>query len=406
MRMAGRGLVVIAATALTLAAAACGGSTSAQGTSPSGNPIPIGFLTPLSAPGDFNGGNDMLNAAQVWVKYTNSHGGIIGHPVKLALGDDKGTPDVAGSEARRLIAEEKVVGLTGQWTGATAKAEMPVAQRYNVPIVIPYAWSDELTGDNLPQIFRVGPYNSKIAALFAPYLKHKAYTNVALFADSSDYAQGFAKALVLSAHDTPKINVVNYDAHATDLTPEITKVMSNPPDAIVIAASFVSRNLIINQARQAGFKGDIIAGWDYTTTPDYWQTVKDNGVGVVYPTFYAAGKLPLTRTGDNLAAALKSEMPKYSSPVVYQFYVWDCLDAFKWAIEKTNSTDPGKLVAALAGADYEGTMGRIRFTNQQGTPDFHQWLGFTMFFKKMDAVGQTDTQSSLVYTVQASAASG
>jgi branched-chain amino acid transport system substrate-binding protein len=374
------------------------GVTGTAMSAPSGEPIPFGVLTPLSAPGDLEAGKDFLAAAKAWESYTNANGGILGRPVEIETGDDKGTPDVAASEARRLITEKRVVGITGQWTGDTTQAEMPVVERYNVPLVVPYAWSDVLTAKNLPQVFRVGPYNSVIAALFAPYLRHKGYHQVTVFADSSDYAQGFAKALVASANSNPPIKVVSYEAKSTDLTPSITAMMSEPPDAIVIAASFASRNLIINQAREAGFKGDVVAGWDYTSTPDFWQTTKSNGVGVIYPTFFVKGELPLTKTGETVNAQIGKP------PVVYQYLIWDSLDALKWAIEKTQSTEPAKLVAALPDARFEGTMGPISFTNKPGTSDFHQWLGFSMFFKEMTEVGQTDDKSKLVFTVRPSAA--
>jgi ABC-type branched-subunit amino acid transport system substrate-binding protein len=390
--------ILAGALALSLVTAGWGGSSPSTATgqhaTPSGDPISIGVITPLSAPGDIEAGKQFLDAAKAWAKYVNQKGGILGRPVTIETGDDKGTPDVAASEARRLITQKKVVGITGQWTGDTTQAEMPVVQRYNVPLVVPYAWSDELTGKNLPQVFRVGPYNSVIAGLFAPYLRHKSYRRVTLFADSSDYAQGFAKALKATARGKPDIKVVNYEAKATDLTPSITAMMSQPPDAIVIAASFASRNLIINQARQAGFKGDIVAGWDYTTTPDYWKTTKSNGVGVVYPTFFVKGALPLTKTGKAVNAQLGAP------PLVYQYLIWDSLNAVKWAIDKTKSVDPAKLVSALPHANFQGTMGRISFTNKRGTVNFHQWLGFSMFFKKMTAVGQTDTGSKLVFSVR------
>jgi branched-chain amino acid transport system substrate-binding protein len=361
---------------------------------PSGDPIAIGVITPLSAPGALEAGHSMVDLAKAWEAYVNAHGGIIGRPAKIETGDDAGSPDNAASEARRLITQKKVIGITGQWTGDTTKAEIPVAQRYNVPLVIPYAWSDELTGMNLPHVFRVGPYNSVIAALFAPYLRHKGYQHVTLFADSSDYAQGFAKALLAAAGGKPDIKVVSYESHATDLTAPIAGVMASPPDAIVIAASFESRNLIIVQARDAGFKGDVIAAWDYPTTHDFWDITKSKGVGIVYPTFFAVGQMPLTPTGKAVGAQMGKQ------PVVYQYLLWDSLNALKWAVEKTNGTDTAAIVKALPDAQYEGTMGPISFTNKAGTPDFHQWLGFSMFFKEMTEVGQQDDASKLIFSVR------
>jgi branched-chain amino acid transport system substrate-binding protein len=368
----------------------------AEGHAQSSEPIAIGLVTPLSAPGDIEAGKRFLATAKAWEAEVNKNGGILGRRVSIVIGDDKGTPDVAASETRRLITQEKAVAITGQWTGDTARAEMPVAQRYDTAVCVPFAWSDFLTQSNQPQIFRVGPYSSVISALFAPYIEHKGYKRVTMFADTSDYAQGFASTLAPLVKAKLTFDVISYEAHATDLTPSITKMMANPPDAIIVAASFVSRNLLVAQARDAGYKGDIIAGFDFPTQSDFWEATGEKGIGVVYPTFFVKGQLPLTKTGEKVGVALNT------SPLVYQYLIWDCFNAIKWAIEKSNTTDPSTLVKALPDANYEGTMGNITFTNKPGTVTFHQWLGFSMFFKETTAVNQSDDQTKLVFTTKAS----
>jgi ABC-type branched-subunit amino acid transport system substrate-binding protein len=62
-----------------------------------GRPITLGFVTPLSAPGDVHSGETLRNTPQLWVDDVNKSGGIMGEKVVLAVFDDSGKPEVGAS---------------------------------------------------------------------------------------------------------------------------------------------------------------------------------------------------------------------------------------------------------------------------------------------------------------------
>jgi branched-chain amino acid transport system substrate-binding protein len=85
------------------------GGTSASGSTPTGAPFKIGYLclcTNIGASSVPEG----LGAFTAWVKWTNAHGGINGHPVQLVTGSEPGNPGVALSAAKKL-ASEGIVAL-------------------------------------------------------------------------------------------------------------------------------------------------------------------------------------------------------------------------------------------------------------------------------------------------------
>ena len=47
-----------------------------------------------------------------------------------------------------------------------------------------------------------------------------------------------------------------------------------------------ARYLAVSQARAAGYKGDIVLGWDYVDEA-FWKATGKRGVGVIWPTFSA-----------------------------------------------------------------------------------------------------------------------
>jgi branched-chain amino acid transport system substrate-binding protein len=98
---------------LALVAAACsssspsgaqGSSTQSAGSTAAAAPVKIGYLCLC---GGLGAADEQISipAFTAWVKWTNSRGGINGHPVQLVTRNDPGNPGVALSEARQLVSE-------------------------------------------------------------------------------------------------------------------------------------------------------------------------------------------------------------------------------------------------------------------------------------------------------------
>jgi branched-chain amino acid transport system substrate-binding protein len=84
-------------------AAASGGTPVAGGT-PSGAPLKIGYLC-LCAGAGAASAPESMGAFTAWVKWTNAHGGVNGHPIQLITAIDPGNPGVALSQAKKLVSE-------------------------------------------------------------------------------------------------------------------------------------------------------------------------------------------------------------------------------------------------------------------------------------------------------------
>ena len=357
--------------------------------------ITLGLVSPLSEPGDARSGDAIKKTAELWIKLTNEAGGINGRKVKLAVYDDQGKVEVGAAAMERAITEAHASAILGIWSSSVALAQMEVAKGYNVPLMAFYSWSDDITAKNYPQVFRIGPYNSQIAAQMVPFVKQRGYKKVVVLAEDTAYGLGFAKAFEKSAKSAPGISVkvVQFQAQTQDLTAVMSKIAASAPDAVIVQTVFAATNLSIKQGREVGLKADIITGWDWPLLPDFWSTVGDAGVGVIYPTF-SDPSLNVTATGKAFIAAYKAAYG--NDPAIFQYYLWDDFNAVKAAIEKSGSSDPAKLVETLPNVSFEGTIGPITFRNEAGTVNFHQWDKFAMFFKKLNKVGDGEAQAELV----------
>ncbi|MDQ2802195.1 MAG: ABC transporter substrate-binding protein, partial [Pseudomonadota bacterium] len=301
----------------TLAAAASFGTALARDWT--SGPITLGLVTPLSEPGDARSGQAILGTAKLWVKIVNAAGGINHRPVELAVFDDAGKVEVGAQGVERAITEKNASAVLGMWSSSVTLAEMEIAKRYNVPLLTFYSWSDDVTAKNYPQIFRIGPYNSKIAEQMAQFVKARGYKNVVMLAEDTAYGLGFAKAFEAVAKQLPGIHVdtEQFQAQTQDLTPVMSKIAASAPDAVIVQTVFAATNLSIKQGREVGLQSDIVTGWDWPLLPDFWPTVGEAGVGVIYPTFNDPS-LKVSDVGRTFVSSYKTAYG--AAPAIFQYY--------------------------------------------------------------------------------------
>jgi branched-chain amino acid transport system substrate-binding protein len=115
--------------------AALAGSGTATASSAKGTPIVIGSIQDetgaAGGTGSLTQGADTLNA---WTEWTNAHGGINGHPVKLIVLDSKNDPAVGLADAMTLVQSDHAVAVVGIG-GATDQTWAPYLLAQKVPVI-------------------------------------------------------------------------------------------------------------------------------------------------------------------------------------------------------------------------------------------------------------------------------
>lgn len=361
-----------------------------------GAPIRFALTTPLSPPGDVRSGQAIQRAAQVWLEHIHSTGGINGRPVKIKTFDTAGKPSVGVQVARRAIVNYGASALVGVWASSVALAEARIAHRYNVPMLTFFSWSDKVTAKNYPQVFRIGPFNTQIAAGMLQFVKHKGYDRVALLAEDTAYGAGFAERFKEAIKGSGiELKTVVYPARAKDLTAELSEIKQFNPDALIIEAVYAAKNLVIEQAAQLGIDAQIIAGWDWPTLPGFWDTVGKAGKGIIYASFNPPHQ-KLTPVGKRFLSRYREAYGQ--KPAGFLYFFIDTLNALKVAIQKADTAKPAKLVKVLPTISFMGTTGHVEFSHKKGTVYFNSWTDVRMYFKKLTEVGQAGKDAKLIYT--------
>ena len=103
--------------------------TSAAGGSATKSPILIG--TSLSLTGDFSAdGQASLRGYQLWAADVNSHGGLLGRPVRLVVMNDNSDPATVQKNYGTLIAQDHVDLVLGPFSSLLTVPAAKVANKY------------------------------------------------------------------------------------------------------------------------------------------------------------------------------------------------------------------------------------------------------------------------------------
>ncbi|RJQ57094.1 MAG: hypothetical protein C4530_13440 [Desulfobacteraceae bacterium] len=365
--------------------------------------VKIGVVAPLSAPGGVETGQALVDGAKIAAEQINQAGGLLGKQVELVIGDTGGLPEKGTTVSERLITRDKVIGVGGEAHSSVAMAEIEVAHRYGIPLVISEAWADEITAKGYPEVFRVTVSNSLIYSKAAKWIKEQGFKHVAVIGENSDWGLGVIRVFKDNL-EKAGVKVTSFSAERTitDFTPQLLQLKSASPPVDFLVDGFTGAGelLMIKQAYELGFAPSkncaiLGAGMD-TLYPGFWDTVGEAGVYVLSNPAGLPG-LPKTDTSEKFKALFKSKHNREPDAVAMEGY--DSVMLIAEAAKLANSTDGKALIEALESkVNWEGTRGTIKFSTEK-TPDwaYHMWMDVPVFIIQYTELKQDPSKAAILW---------
>jgi branched-chain amino acid transport system substrate-binding protein len=366
------------------------------------NTIKIGWVGPLSPPGGYAEGALMKQAAQLAADEINAKGGLLGKQVEVIYQDTRGQPEEGTAAAERLISQDKVVAITGEFHSSVFLAEMEVAHKAGIPIIGVDVWALKITGKGYPEVFRVAPNQALIAGKYADWIAAAGFKNVAVLTEKTDGGQSAIDVLLpgLDKHGV-KYENVGADPNATEFTAQIERFKSHQPpfDFFMTEYSESGAYPMVSQASQLGFaptaKTGIGNSGGPAVDPTFWKNVGKAGVGLVTEI------VSLPKSADNdVAKAFKAAFQKKfnAAPSPQSLENYDGMLVLADAIKRANSTDGKAIIAALEKTDI--VLGRGKYTFSTGhEPDwaYHQFMEAPVALVQYDKVDQDAEDAPIVW---------
>ena len=212
--------------------------------------ILIGGFGPLSAPGSYQSGTQMRQAAEMAVDEINEAGGVLGKDVELVFGDTEGLPERGTAVTERLITQNHVVGLTGEYHSGVALTEMEVAHKYGIPTVFAEPWSDDVTGSGYDEIFRIAPSIDYFSSISSNYIAEVGWQSVVFVIEDTDYGrqQGETWTQQLADLGITDVEVIYADPATEDFTPILQRIQQDPPDVLGGVITGIGNSRMLRQA--------------------------------------------------------------------------------------------------------------------------------------------------------------
>jgi len=195
------------------------------------------------------------------VEEINQAGGL---KLEVLIEDDSSVKEQGINVFQRFINRDQVSAIIGPTLSTTATAADPIAQQEKVPVLAVsntsangitdignYIWRDSLTeGQVIPGAFKKA--QEKLHFKTASVL----YGNDDVFTKSGyDVMQKTLAELQTSVLATQTFAKPDRDYHA-----QLTSLLSQKPDVLVVSALADNAAAIVAQARQQGFAGPILGG--------------------------------------------------------------------------------------------------------------------------------------------------
>lgn len=348
--------------------------------------IRIGGIGPLSAPGSVVGGIAMQFAMNLAVKDINEQGGVLGKPIELIFADTEGLPERGTAVAERLINENKVVAITGEYHSAVGLTVLEVAHKYGLPVVFSETWSDKITASGYPEVFRIAPASSMNSRAVMDWFKAVGVKRLVIIAENTDYGTGqaesdkeFAEGLGMTVEDT-----IFVELGTEDFRPILSRIkaMSPPPDAIRMAVTGETSYNVEQQMAELGIAPSaktIGTANQVAIQPEFWQSVP-NGA---YYVFSLVGLPPSLYNDTTRHVAEEYQAAFNTEPASYVLEAYDSVWILADAIERAGTTESQALIAALEDTDIVLSQGHywFKYTSKNPLPAdgsvpeymWHQW---------------------------------
>jgi branched-chain amino acid transport system substrate-binding protein len=364
--------------------------------------IKIGGVGPLSAPGSFESGKEMKMAMEQAIDEINAAGGVLGKKVALVFEDTQGLPEKGTAAMERLVEKHKAVAVVGEFHSSVAKAEIEVANRLKVPLIIAEAWADVITAKQYKYVFRIAPANSLFYSKIADWIKAAGFKKIVMITENSDYGIGVERVIreQLKAADI-KITSITAERTIQDFTPQLLRFkMSKPrPDLLFGIFTGAGELLMVKQAHEIGLaptkETAMFAVGTDALHKEFWEITGQSGQYTLTKTGYYPG-IKFTEKTEPFIRRFKKKFNR--EPTFAAMEAYEAVSLVADAIKRAGSTDPDAMVTALEKTRFTGLRGVIRFSlDREPRYMYHQWPDTPSFVIQYTEVGQPYTDALLLW---------
>ena len=346
------------------------GEAEGEGEIPSGEPIKLGVIAPITGP-QTQLGDELVTGLEFYVEQNPA---MCGRPIELIIEDSASNPQQALPQAQKLVERDNVSAVVGVVHSAVLQAVTPYIVEQEVPLVVTTAAIDAFTAQGAPEYaFRVGNSASQNTRPLAWYASEElGYDNVAIltydFIAGAEFEEAFTDVFTSLGGTIASSQKVPLGT--ADFGPFISNVPSDI-DALYVFLGGADAVRFFEQAESFGLKDRVsLIGAHATLDPIVLEAVGPRAEGYVSGVQY----LPNADIEGNEDFVQAYQESVGRPPSFYAVDAYLALQVIDQALESNGcDVNPAAIAAALPDVEFEeAPRGAFRFDeNHQAIYDLH-----------------------------------
>ncbi len=305
-------------------------------------------------------GEQMRRGAEMAVADINAAGGVLGQQLQLSIGDDACDPKQAVAVANKMVSDG-VVFMAGHFCSGSSIPASQVYTEEGILQISPASTNPKLTDEGGDNVFRVCGRDDQQGIVAGDMLADKfGKKKIAILHDKTAYGKGLADETMkqLNKRGVKEAMYEAYTAGEKDYSAIISKMKAAGIDVFYLGGYHTEAGLMVRQAREQGYGVQLVSG-DALVTDEYWKITGDAGEGTLMTFSPDPRKNPVAKP------VVENFRKGGYEPEGYTLYTYGAIQAWAQAVEKAESTDTNKVIAALRGNKFETVLGNIGF-DQKG----------------------------------------
>ena len=349
--------------------------------------VRVGVLLPLTGNTAWAGKTNRI-AAAIAAEEVNAQDLAGGYKIELVFGDSQCEPRPAHDQAQRLISQEKVQLLIGEWCSSASVAVAQVANDEKIPLLVNISTADQIAGDAGPYAFQSSMQNrysqQREAALLEKDFK---FESVAIIVENNDFGLTFRKNMVALMQKAGKKVVldVTQDRNDTNWYATITRIPASKPDLVIVSISAVQAANFVKQYAEAGITTPLFS--DYPPPPRIFERqvgMQAGKIGLVRAAFFVKSETN-TPAQKEFVAKLEARAQKELNEV-HDVTYWDVAsyDAVRLVADaiKRGGPQAADYLKAMAATKIDLVLGHYEFDEKRGAKP--EGLNFVFIRTKPD----------------------
>ncbi|MFZ5755384.1 MAG: branched-chain amino acid ABC transporter substrate-binding protein [Pseudomonadota bacterium] len=345
--------------ALGIALAGCGKEPQQDAAATDSTVVKIGQASPLTGQQALIG-KDNENGVRMAIEELNAGQFTIAGKVvtfELDSQDDQADPRLATTVAQRFV-DNKVNAVIGHLNSGASIPASKVYADAGLVQVSPSATAIKYTAQGYKTAFRVMANDAQQGKALGDYAVHDLNVKkVAIVDDRTAYGQGLADEFekYVAANGATVVAREYTTDKSTEFSAILTKIKGTKPELVFFGGMAPQAGPMVKQMRSLGLKAQFLGG-DGTRADEFRTLAGADAEG----TIASLPGVPFEKMPGG-PAFTKTFTEKYGQIQMYAPYAYDAMKVVALAMQKAGSTDPAKYLPALAGIEYPGVTGTIRF---------------------------------------------